>query len=311
MKGPDLRLDMSHPNIVFHFDINGTIVFGGGHEPLDIERVFARNCYGTVQSDVWTPNKDPFEVCGVTYSEFCKAQNISKTSIFDLMKDDPLFEAARKEVQNVYETYKDGDFRIKLFTSFKKVVELCKSPSNRFVFRTFGADGLHVTSELRKMGYENISHFYMRDGHLFRLPDVDWNMPFEEYTQFLNNLQNICSEKDNVRDHHKPCKCESLLNLLTAEDSGNVSLIHDHWEKWENSGRRKEWGKPFVRTNNAHQIFFDDIDCVKQISLPEHTETLFESIRVNTISAMIDENYYINMIDSLLQTVGLCLCCKF
>ena len=127
-----------------------------------------------------------------------------------------------------------------------------KYPDAVYIFRTFGLDSNTVVNELKNL-HPNVNAQFLTTKDLV--------------FQDLNKA--IIVSKETTSD-----------NTLTA------IVIQEDYTHWNNNGRSPMFGKQFVGHPQLDQIFFDDNDCVNVV------DNAGPVIKVNTISAAIDENYF-------------------
>lgn len=98
--------------------------------------------------------------------------------------------------------------------------------------------------------------------------------------------------------------------------------IHDDWYFWNSHAQAIEYGKPFIIDNadsKTLSIFFDDnieeTNMVSNIIAPIDATTgeilgirdlvdRYQAVKVETLEAILDENYFINCIEKALQKRG-------
>lgn len=175
-----------------------------------------------------------------------------------------------------------------IFPSFYRLLQTLDEAdiSYSIILRSFGEEVFDLVDELNRLHKEAA----YRKGH------------FKKGVLYFEDGQ-VCE------------KPEEIYAQLVS--SGNLA-IRDDWKYWDAHGMAKDKGKPFyIDTKNEEMIslFFDDnvrkshptinivspVDVYTGRSMP--VEPLIEAglvIRVDTLEAIIDEEYFIHFIKSLL-----------
>lgn len=142
------------------------------------------------------------------------------------------------------------------FPSFLRVIEKLK-PEDKIIFRTFGHDGPEVISRLNeKYGLKFISL------------TSKW---VNDQPKFFDSVGNE-------------------IDFLTIVEEKEHILIKDDYRYWNDHRRLAQCGKFIFPIPNQKQICFDDNDCMFT------PDPQVQICRINTISAAIDQNYYVNLI---------------
>lgn len=267
---------------VFHFDINGTITAVDTTEigtPIqNANMVISKSVYGTVTGDTWALNDDCFE------------EGEGRISFYDHLKSVDMKNYKRRSFQftektqpgeslaNLVDSVSKTPF---LFESFVKCIETF--PDALIVIRTFGQDVNDVIKSLRAITsvashFKNISVGATVSATTLNIDGK--NMSFEEFNDLMK-----------ISDRH--------------------IFIQENYDYWNSNSRKKEHGKQLVADPKLFQFFFDDNDCVNVIN--NHNNQAFAAfIRINTMQALNNSNYYVDMIKTLLNVINQrsCDACK-
>jgi hypothetical protein len=131
------------------------------------------------------------------------------------------------------------------------------------MLRTFGNDGIEIIN--------SINHNY----DYYSFDRIDTN------NTIIYDMKNKNTKSINL-DKQK-------LKIFMDNVTSDLVLIHDDYYFWNRHDKQSHYGKSIFDTSN-YKIFFDDNNCVT-------CEKLF--YKVNTLQAMIDENYFINIINNI------------
>lgn len=182
-----------------------------------------------------------------------------------------------------------------IFPSFIRLIKKLREQDINFhvVLRTFGKDSEDVVAEFSK------------------------KLPEEKFTgrgHFENGQLHVEGTTiEKIHDIYKYLKSNAYSHLA----------IKDSFEEWNNHKQQREYGKKFplnLHDQKVHAIFFDDnieIDpnSVTNIVAPVNAENgeslpiedLLQRkmlIQTNTIKAIIDENYFIDVVNESLEASG-------
>ena len=130
----------------------------------------------------------------------------------------------------------------------------------KIIFRTFGNDGDKVL--------ENFKHKDVLSGYF----DVD----------------KLCLNNGVILHGLQEINEFILLNKSHL-------FIQEDYHYWNNHGKDKLYGKQLMGSANFTQLFFDDNPCVHVV---DNTNATF--IKINTLQAMMDKDYYVNLIKKFL-----------
>jgi hypothetical protein len=82
-----------------------------------------------------------------------------------------------------------------------------------------------------------------------------------------------------------------VLNCLSSEDrQKSITLVQDDYVRWNNNQRSPKCGKIIVGEDSVEQYGFDDNNCMHAIG------DNVKIFRVNTVSAALNSNYYLDLI---------------
>lgn len=194
----------------------------------------------------------------------------------------PLF----AQVANTLQTMKQKLTGCDLVPSVVKLVKHLEEKQTPFtiVLRTFGSDAAHVAREFKRAN----------------------NIDFHPGGHFKNG----CLHLDNAI---LPTAAEWLQNIAV----GKHTDWHDDYERWKKNGFQHTHGKPFpVAADDSNQftLFFDDnvtdkkIICahpptgtVKQMDYQADLIRQGRLVAVNTLHAILDDDYYINHVENALK----------
>jgi hypothetical protein len=267
------------PRLVFHFDINGTITAVDTTEPGSIienaNMVISKSVYGKPDgAGVWHLNQDIHdEKDSISYYDYLKSQGVvdyKRQSFLFTLSGQP-GERLAHLVDHIAASTKSF-----LFPSFIRAITAF--PDALIVVRTFGQDVDDVLKNLLET--PSVAHQFSRV---------------------------VCAtpvSNDTITVGGKLCTYHDFNKLLQTIDSH--ILIQENYDYWNSNGRKKEFGKQLLGSQNLFQIFFDDNDCVHVRSGDTINQTHF--VRVNTMEALQNPNYFIEHVQRCIVCVS---CHKF
>jgi hypothetical protein len=141
---------------------------------------------------------------------------------------------------------------------------LDRYPDALIVFRTFGNDADDVISELRVLDPIRFATV------------IKGTMKYEAGVPCLYLTDQVLKGLDAINDFYGTC---------------GPLVIKEDYNYWNQNGRDGLHGKCVKGTASLQQIFFDDNPCVNVIG-----DASF--IRVNTLEALLDEEFYVKLIGS-------------
>lgn len=260
--------------LVLHFDINGTITPVDTTEPGNKEEnsnmVVAKSFYGKVIDGEWVLNDSSnyFNIeNAITYYDYLKTvtKDYKKVSFSFTDKGNP-----GESLNNLIEPLIDSMDTF-LFKSFLNV--LYKYPNATIVFRTFGLDADEVIHYLRT-----------NQKTAFKFKNIIKGQFRYQGDETLVDLENgeVIIGMNNFND------------LIKTSEIPFVFV--ENYNHWNDHKRDKKCGKQLLDDNEMTQIFFDDNDCV---NITNDSNSYF--VKVNTIHALQDDQYYIDYIQKILN----------
>jgi translation initiation factor IF-1 len=84
-----------------------------------------------------------------------------------------------------------------------------------------------------------------------------------------------------------------VLSQLSEEDRKRVTLVQDDYVKWNTNSRDPKFGKIIVGEEGVQQYGFDDNTCMYAVNNNNNVKIF----KVNTVSAALDNNYYVDLIN--------------
>lgn len=151
---------------------------------------------------------------------------------------------------------------------------------------------------------DNINNIYLVLGCLQRIHDI--KTPEELYLKFNNKIK---SGEVNIIKGGK--EIFEFINDNSSKGKMNSFCINDHYETWYGNGKKETVGKPMLINPNNKDVevfFFDDNITKDELSIVDCRDTntgktiqdkkIKEKylIRVDTLKAAEDENYFLNII---------------
>lgn len=260
--------------LVLHFDINGTITPVDTTEPgNNIENanmVIAKSVFGKVINDKWILNEDLYdETNSMTYYDYLKSidmQHYKKRS-FTFTNVGKPGERLHYMISILQKSMHEF-----LFDSFLKVFD--KYPDALIVFRTFGLDADEVIEYLRTNNKTSHKFKSIIKGQFSYDDDVVLTLENDEIVVGMDNINNLIKK------------------------SPSHLALKENYNYWNNNNRNKINGKQLLGDNEMVQIFFDDNDCVNIIDSKN-----CHFIKINTLHALLDNNYFVEYVDIITQTL--------
>lgn len=254
---------------VFHFDINGTIILVDTTEPgNDIENanmVIAKSIYGKVINNIWTMNDDYLdETNSISYYNYLRqsGQDHKSKSYVTTQKNEP-GEKLSYLIPSLIQSIESF-----VFPSFLNVLN--KYPHVLIVFRTFGLDADEVIDHLKSKYESNFKTIIKGE---FSYENDEIILKLEDGT-CLRGMQNINGY---------------------FKETNNHCALKESYNYWNKNSKSKLCGKQLCGDSDMKQLFFDDNDCV---NVMDSTNCSF--IKINTLGALLDEDYYINLINQFM-----------
>lgn len=257
------------PKLVLHFDINGTITVVDSTEDCkpteNINMTLARNVYGKVIDEDWILNENHNDkLNSITYYDYLKTngdRSYKLKSFIFTEKGQP-----GERIRYLYDKILPMSENF-LFPSFRKVLK--QFPSALIVLRSFGKDIPDVLKDLAsEPGFVNTKIGRIR---------------------YLNDFFSLSFPDGSIYTDPKD------LNTLYIT-SKNHMAIHDDYTHWNDHKRDRKYGKIILSDERLLQIFFDDNDCVNITG-----EKNCHYVQINTIDALVNEDYYINKIRNIIK----------
>lgn len=261
--------------LILYFDINGTITIYDSLELSENTRqhanlVLSKSTFGQVINGTWSINENQSTISYYNYLKSYHPKDIVNLSnIFtEIGQPGTSLKNVCDQVVNIVST--NG----LIFPSFIKVLD--KYPMAKLIFRTFGPDGDLIINELKhKYGFKN--------------------EPIKGIIEHSNNqiiLRINGSEYTGL----------SAINDFLIQSENQFMLIRDDYYYWKNHNRNANYGKPFVINPTHDQLFFDDNDCV--VAYDSNGQMMTNSshfIKINSIKAQLDVEYFVNHIQQKLM----------
>lgn len=252
------------PRKIFHFDVNGTIIavdsVETGNDYENTNMTIARSVFGKeIDKNGWIINEDCFnQNNSVSYYDYLKKSNRKdyKKESYVFTEKDRPGEAFRSLYDRVLPGMSGA-----IFESFMKVSD--EYPDALIVLRTFGKDiSAVVESLMDDPKYSSIL--------IGRIDHVEDNMIISLNGKIYVGMKEI--------------------NDLFAHSTNHIILQEDY-NYWNDHSRDKTHGKTIQSDPNLLQFFFDDNECVNIIG-----GEYCHYIKVNTVEALVNENYFVNHI---------------
>ena len=289
----------SQPHLVLHFDVNKTLIASDKANNKDVEIVINEMLATNIKA-CW----DETILKPISYESYIKGKllpgdecdlklrrnrNQLLHHFIDYLhsSDHPLYseavkigDAARQVLQNA-----KGD----VFPSFYRLIdELDKRElSYSIILRSFGEEVFDVADKIES--FSSIS--FSQNGEMHQ--------------------GSLCILE---KEYESP---QAIYKVFT--EHGNLA-IRDDWNSWMLGGKKPEYGKPiFINSEDTATLsmFLDDNIVLddnpdynivgpkdSKTGIPIPASTLANSgqlVRVNTLNAILDENYFVKQIDTALE----------
>jgi plasmid maintenance system killer protein len=288
--------EKKQPQFILHFDVNKTILADDPAGDKSIDDVLIA-CLAEKYTDIWDPLLLKNRVSYTTYvkeyllpgkksdKELKKLRNQKISEFISFLKnsDNSLYPI----VKNEFELLKDKleNHKSILFNSFYQLIYFLNQHSIHFtiVLRTFGDDLNRVMNEA--------------NSHL-KMPFFNQSASFKQGNLYISN-KNL----DSITAIYEFLKTTAHIG------------IQDNWKEWNDHNEAQEYAKRFpidLSDSSTICMFFDDnveLDpsSITNIVNPIEVQTgkslsvkdLIEAnhiIVVDTINAILDDNYYINKV---------------
>ena len=258
--------------LILHFDINGTITpvdtTETGNNLENANMVISKSVYGKIVNNKWIINENHYdEKDSISYYNYLRLndKNYKQKSYTITNKGEPCEHLNHliPLLLNSMETF--------LFSSFLNVLDAF--PNSRIIFRTFGLDADEVIEYLKQKHPNNFKTIIKGD-FMYESDNVLLTLDNGVYLKGMNEIN------DYFYKTHDYCH-------LALKES------YDYWNK---HNRNKINGKQLFGSPKMTQIFFDDNDCVNVI---DSTNSHF--VKINTLCALLDNQYYVNLINEVLN----------
>lgn len=296
------------PKVILHFDVNRTILAddpAGGKTVQDAilhsladaykdrwdSRVHAPISYGDYVKEYLLPETSEIKKDKAAKAALKKERNAKVNEFLSYLKANkhPFYAQAQDEFTRMNEKLTKSDSIV--FDSFYNAVHHLRSKgiAHTIILRTFGEDLPRVTADINK---KLKTEFFKTQGH------------FKNGKLYVNGvcLETPAQQHAFFKSHESNC------------------AIQDNWHDWDKSGELQEHSKQFavdLADANVITIFNDDninpdpaskknivnpvdINTGKSLSVHELIKS-GNLIVVDTVQAVLDDNYYIKPIERLLN----------
>ncbi len=291
---------MGHPLLLLHLDINKTLIaedLAGNKSIKDVlQSIIAENTFSQWSADTHTMSYKHYVetvLCpgNKRDMEVQKSRKLQISKLFDI--DSPLKEDLTKKLTQMEESMRNEY----LFPSFIKMIRVLKENEIPFkiILRSFGTDLFSVSTEIQRATQEqfNTRGFFKQ-----------------------KQLHIVTSDEKNVVIP----KIADIYDYIKTV-SGHVAL-QDSFQEWSTDKENIKSAKQFIFNSNdrdAISIFIDDniaaddsgndIVCPFDIGSGEVIQPsvlLGRNIfRCDTTQAILDNNYFIKIIQDAIATSGL------
>lgn len=285
------------PHLILNFDVNKTLIASDKTENKSIEDVI-NEMLSRKYSACWDPSiSEP-----ITFDQYVRtvimpgeehdkdlkiARLVYFTHFIDYLNEHqhPLYTTVLNEFNTVIETLQGAH----IFPSFFRLMNELdqKEVSYTLFLRSYGKEVFEVKNEI----------------------NAKLNQLFQVEGQFRGGILYINGEEPLTNP-------QEIYSFFTSKKH---AAIHDDWPYWMKGEMFAQYGKPFyidLEDRNTLALFFDDnikVDSFeKNIIAPLHSQTgdvisiptLLKSkqmIFVDTLEAIVNENYFIERIQESLQ----------
>lgn len=286
------------PHLILHFDVNKTLIASDQTENKSFEDVI-NELLSKKHKACWDQNMiEPmtFEnyvktilLPGEEHNAKLKEERLHHLIHFlDFLKEQqhPLYPVVLKEFTSIIESF--NHTQTKIFPSFYALINELNQQNISFTLflRSFGKEVFEIKNEINQT-YDNL---------------------FQGEGIFQKGILHL-SDQRVFRDAH------SLYHFFS---SGSHTAIRDDWDYWMKGKMGVKYAKIFCINQNDKEVlslFFDDnikIDAEINIIAPIDSNTgqffsipaLIKSkqlIPVNTIEAILNERYYIDLVQEAIQ----------
>lgn len=292
---------LSMPKLILHFDVNGTLTAKDTSKKLsDDHMIIALLAENTIGQ--WAPSQADMSFKDYVYTQLhpgdksdpnlklTRQKAVGSFLNWLLNNEHQLSDKVFGQFLAIRAKYSDDDGKVKfsIFTSFFVALQKLRELNIAFtvVLRTFGTDLEDVVDEIQKhpsgVQFTNLCTF--KEDVLKRQFGV-----FES-GKFTGN-----AAEETVT------KTDKIFKLFAQ---GDHFAVQDDWKKWNQDGERSRSGKPFIVDSSDTQyfsIFFDDNitgedqDIISLCDIASGS-TQSTAIRVDTLNAMLNDQYFINKI---------------
>lgn len=301
--------------LILHFDVNGSITAKDtSKKQTDDFMIISLLAEKTVGQ--WVPSQKFRTYKDYVYNKLLPGEKSNAdlkkkrqeviASFIDWLKQNehPLYQPVYDKFCEIKQKYTDKTGKIN-FTLFPSFFTALKDLNTRgipyiVVLRTFGSDLEDVVEEIQNhpsgVKFHNFCKF-QKDGLLHATGTF-------ENGKFKADSEQII---EKVADVFK----------LFAESQQHFA-VQDDWQKWNQDNERARSGKPFLYDSadlRYVSMFFDDnitgdetddIIWHCELSLDaSNTSTQNVAVTVDTLAAMMDEQYFIKHINAALKKIGI------
>lgn len=288
----------TRPHLILHFDVNRTLIFSDVAQKQTPEDIIVNGLADRLEY-LW----DDSLAHPVNYTNYVKyhlfpnpkrskeikqKQKEQTTRFLQFLQESghPLYPHAQALFDRAKRAL-EGQSTL-VFSSFYNLLGHLKNQniSYTLVFRTFGSDIRDVAEELN----EEMGHGFLTDFHVLS--------------------QGVFSPKDSLET--------DLYDYV--KNARHHIAIQDDWTWWFNHGENYQYGKPFpidLEDSSVCSLFFDDnasinrdhpeknivapFDISKNVGMsPEVLIAKKRLFPVDTLEALCNENYFIEIIDGII-----------
>ncbi len=275
--------------IILHFDLNGTIIPFDSTEDITKDQLMnlliAKSMYGAITNVVdgtysWEPNSDNKSM---SYYEYAKRYDHVRFK--DLVHKFTEEGEPGHQFRNLYDELMETCDPMDICSSFIRVLHAF--PNAKIVFRTFGADlDSTIKTLVTKYGYGK--------------PLTGCRFIRTKSEQGESVLLEV------VDRHEYVVGAKQIYEFI--RDCPTDFAITDDYKYWHANHKSPHCGKlMMINDGECFQRFFDDNDCVDlqdQDGQPmEETDKNIRKdhvIRVNTVSAIMDSDYFVKIVANAL-----------
>lgn len=288
-----------NPHLILYFDINKTLIASDKAGNKSVEEVL-NELLAEKYKDYWSDSLDE----PITFDEYVQT----------ILVPGPRESRELRDERKIYTQHFIDYLLGQNHPSYQAVLDdyeaalMVLDNSNGMIFPSFYAlkdhldnSGISYSIILRSFGEE-----------VFEVKDEINKV----YTMFFNGSGTFREGKLQLEDDQSIEDPLAIYQFLRRIDH---TAIHDDWNFWNGNSMFSNAGKPFYIDREDHEtlpIFFDDnireddsthniiapLDAVTNELIP--IEQLIESgqaLRVDTLKAILNNNYYINCVDEALH----------